>query len=134
MLSALGIRRPSTLGMLTIGGPGENSIVMTSPLVNALPGATDCLTTLPIGNVVKQSVAPGSAFTNGEVITIEFSPGPPMVNIPNVDGLRIPKAESILRKLGFVVQITPVGPFNVVFDYNPKGQAPKGSAITLTTG
>ena len=43
-------------------------------------------------------------------------------------------AVSILRRLGFVVQINQVGPFNVVFDYNPKGQAPKGSTITLTTG
>jgi len=33
-----------------------------------------------------------------------------------------------------VVQINQVGPFNVVFDYNPKDQAPKGSTITLTTG
>src|SRR5437588_11412988 len=49
MLVALGTRRPSTFGMLTIGGPGENSIVMTWPLVNALPGATDCLTTVLTG-------------------------------------------------------------------------------------
>src|SRR6266566_5366112 len=49
MLTALGTRRPSTLGMSTIGGPGEISIVMTSPLVNALPGATDCLTTVLTG-------------------------------------------------------------------------------------
>ncbi len=39
----------------------------------------------PIGTVVKQSAPPGSAFTNGEVITIQISAGPPMVNIPNVD-------------------------------------------------
>ncbi len=88
----------------------------------------------PVNTVVKQSVAPGSAFTNGEVITIEISPGPPMVDIPNVDGLRVPKAVGVLRAAGFVVQINQVGPFNVVFDYNPKGQAPKGSTITLTTG
>jgi eukaryotic-like serine/threonine-protein kinase len=88
----------------------------------------------PVNMVVKQSAPPGSAFTNGEVITITISPGPPMVNIPNVDGLRIPKATSILRRLGFVVQLNPVGPFNAVFDYNPKGTAPKGSTITLTTG
>jgi beta-lactam-binding protein with PASTA domain len=88
----------------------------------------------PVNMVVKQSAPPGSAFTNGEVITITISPGPPMVSIPNVDGLRIPKATSILRGLGFVVQLNPVGPFNAVFDYNPKGQAPKGSTITLTTG
>src|SRR5258708_21980804 len=49
MLVALGIRRPSTLGMLTIGGPGEIVIVMTSPLVNALPGGADCLTTMLTG-------------------------------------------------------------------------------------
>jgi len=88
----------------------------------------------PVNMVVKQSVPPGSAFTNGEVITITISPGPPMVSIPNVDGLRVPKAVSILRSAGFVVQINQVGPFNVVFDYNPKDQAPKGSTITLTTG
>src|SRR5262249_41739251 len=45
MLTALGTRRPTTLGMLTMGGPGEVWIVMTSPLVNALPGGADCLTT-----------------------------------------------------------------------------------------
>jgi beta-lactam-binding protein with PASTA domain len=88
----------------------------------------------PAGTVIKQSVPPGSAFTAGQVITVTISPGPPMVDVPNVDGQRIPKAVSVLRRLGFVVQINPVGPFNVVFDYNPKGQAPKGSTITLTTG
>jgi serine/threonine protein kinase/beta-lactam-binding protein with PASTA domain len=88
----------------------------------------------PIDTVIKQSLRPGSAFTAGQVITVTISPGPPMVAVPNVDGQRIPKAVSILRRLGFVVQINPVGPFNVVFDYNPKDQAPKGSTITLTTG
>jgi eukaryotic-like serine/threonine-protein kinase len=88
----------------------------------------------PVNMVVKQSAPPGSAFTNGEVITIQVSPGPPMVNIPDVTGLRVPKAVDILRRAGFVVQITPVGPFNVVTSENPTGQAPKGSTITLTTG
>src|SRR5437667_206495 len=88
----------------------------------------------PVNTVVKQSEPPGSAFTNGEVITIQFSQGPPMVDIPNVVGLRVPKAGDILRRAGFVVQINQVGPFNVVFSESPTGQAPKGSTITLTTG
>jgi len=88
----------------------------------------------PVDTVIKQSVPPDHAFTAGQVITITISPGPPMVGIPDVDGQRIPKAVSILRRLGFVVQINQVGPFNVVFDYNPKDQAPKGSTITLITG
>jgi serine/threonine-protein kinase len=88
----------------------------------------------PVDTVIKQSVPAGGAFTAGQVITVTYSTGPPMVGIPNIDGQRVPKAVSILRKLGFVVQINQVGPFNVVFDYNPKDQAPKGSTITLTTG
>jgi serine/threonine-protein kinase len=88
----------------------------------------------PVNIVVKQSAPPGSAFTNGEVITIRYSPGPPMVNIPDVTGLRVPKAVQILRNAGFLVQINQVGPFNVVFSESPTGQAPKGSTITLTTG
>lgn len=88
----------------------------------------------PTGTVIKQSVRPGSSFTAGQVITVTISTGPPMVGIPNVDGQRVNKAVSLLRRLGFVVQISQVGPFNVVFDYNPKDQAPKGSTITLITG
>jgi serine/threonine-protein kinase len=88
----------------------------------------------PVDTVIKQSAPPGGAFTAGQVITVTYSTGPPMVGIPNVDGQRVPKAVSILRKLGFVVQINQVGPFNVVFDYNPKDQAPKGSTITIYYG
>jgi eukaryotic-like serine/threonine-protein kinase len=88
----------------------------------------------PVNIVVKQSAPPGSAFTNGQVITIQISPGPPMVKIPDVTGMRVPKAVQILRNAGFVVQINQVGPFNVVFSESPTGQAPKGSTITLTTG
>src|SRR5262249_33413468 len=88
----------------------------------------------PTDTVIKQSVRPGSAFTAGQVITVTISTGPPMVGIPNVDGQRVAKAVSILRRLGFVVQIDQVGPFNVVFDYNPKDQAAKGSTITLYPG
>jgi serine/threonine-protein kinase len=88
----------------------------------------------PVNIVVKQSAPPGSAFTNGEVITIQYSPGPPMVNIPDVTGMRVPKAVQILRNAGFVVQIHAIGPFNVVASESPTGQAPKGTTITLITG
>jgi eukaryotic-like serine/threonine-protein kinase len=98
--------------------------------LNELTTASD----QPTDTVIKQSARPGSAFTPGQVITVTISTGPPMVGIPDVDGQRVPKAVHILRRLGFVVQINQVGPFNVVFDYNPKDQAPKGSTIMLTTG
>jgi len=88
----------------------------------------------PAGTVLHQSVAPGSAFSKGQVITIEISPGPPMVTIPNVDGMKVAQAVSTLEKLGFQVTVDRVGPFNSVFGYSPTGQATKGSTITLQVG
>jgi serine/threonine-protein kinase len=88
----------------------------------------------PAGTVLHQSVAPGSAFSKGQVITIEYSPGPPMVTIPNVDGMKVAQAVSTLEKLGFQVTVDRVGPFNSVFGYSPTGQATKGSTITLQVG
>jgi serine/threonine-protein kinase len=88
----------------------------------------------PIGTVLKQSVAPGSAFSKGQVITIEISPGPPMVTIPDVNGMKVAQAVSTLEKLGFQVTVDRVGPFGTVFSYSPTGQATKGSTITLQVG
>jgi serine/threonine-protein kinase len=88
----------------------------------------------PAGNVIRQSLRPGSSFTKGQVITIVISPGPPMVTIPNVAGMKLGKANYILRRLGFVVTVNRVGPFPVVDGYAPAGEAPKGSTITLTVG
>jgi serine/threonine-protein kinase len=88
----------------------------------------------PAGTVIRQAPAAGSAFSKGQVITIDISPGPPMVNIPNVDGMRIGEAIRTLQGLAFQVQVNQVGPFNTVFAYSPSGQAPEGSTITLETG
>jgi eukaryotic-like serine/threonine-protein kinase len=88
----------------------------------------------PAGTVIRQSLAPGKAFTKGQVVTIVISPGPPMVTIPNVDGMRVGKAIRTLQNLGFQVQVDRVGPFATVFNYSPTGQATKGSTITLFIG
>jgi beta-lactam-binding protein with PASTA domain len=88
----------------------------------------------PAGTVIRQSPAAGGAFTRGQVITIDYSPGPPMVAIPDVNGMWVGKAVRTLKALGFLVQVQPVGPLNTVFNYSPTGAAPKGSTITLQTG
>jgi eukaryotic-like serine/threonine-protein kinase len=88
----------------------------------------------PAGTVVHQSLAPGSAFTKGQVITITISSGPPMVPVPDVDGMNVNQARHELEKLGFQVQVDPVGPLQTVFHFSPNGQAPKGSTITLWIG
>jgi len=88
----------------------------------------------PAGTILRQSLAPGHAFAKGQVITIDISPGPPMVTIPNVDGMRVGKALRTLQNLGFQVQVNRVGPFATVFSFSPTGQAIKGSTITLFVG
>jgi eukaryotic-like serine/threonine-protein kinase len=88
----------------------------------------------PAGTITRQSLAPGSAFTRGQVIIVTISAGPPQVAIPDVDGMKVDQATRVLEKLGFSVQVNQVGPVDNVFNYSPNTQAPKGSTITLWVG
>jgi beta-lactam-binding protein with PASTA domain len=89
----------------------------------------------PQGTITRESPAANSAVTKGEVVTIYISPGPPMVAIPNVDGMSLLDAAAKLQALGFQVTSQQSGPFGKnVFNYSPTGQAPKGSTITLYYG
>jgi len=86
------------------------------------------------GTIVHQSPPPGSAFTQGQVIIVTISAGPPNVAIPDVDGMSVDQATHTLEKLGFSVTVNQVGPVDNVFHHSPDTQAPKGSTITLWAG
>ncbi len=88
----------------------------------------------PAGTVVQQSVPAGGSFSPNQVITIEYSNGPPMADVPNVQGQPVNQAEQTLSQAGFQVRVVQVGPLNKVFSENPTGQAPQGSTITLYVG
>lgn len=89
----------------------------------------------PQGTITRQSPAPNTPVSKGEVITVYVSPGPPNVAIPNVDGESVLQAYHRLRALGFQVTSQRAGPFGrTVFNYSPSGQAPKGSTITIYYG
>jgi serine/threonine-protein kinase len=88
----------------------------------------------PQGTITRQSPDPGTPITVNETVTIGVSTGPPQIAIPDVDGMSVGQARDTLTKLGFTVTVSRFGPFNKVFDYNPKQQAAKGSTITLYTG
>jgi serine/threonine protein kinase/beta-lactam-binding protein with PASTA domain len=88
----------------------------------------------PADTVVRQSPPPGRPFSQGEVVTIYVSAGPPMVSIPNLDGMDVKQAARVLRRLGFQVSVVQAGPLHTVFHYSPSGQAPKGSTVTLWAG
>jgi beta-lactam-binding protein with PASTA domain/predicted Ser/Thr protein kinase len=88
----------------------------------------------PAGTITQQSVPPGTSFTAHEVITIDYSNGPQMANVPNVDGQQVSQATQALAQAGFQVKVDQVGPLNTVFNYSPSGQAPAGSTITIYVG
>jgi eukaryotic-like serine/threonine-protein kinase len=95
----------------------------------------DAKNSQPQGTITRQSPAPNTPVSKGEVITVYVSPGPPNVAIPNVDGQGVLQAYHRLRALGFQVTTQQAGPFGkTVFNYSPSGQAPKGSTITIYYG
>jgi beta-lactam-binding protein with PASTA domain/predicted Ser/Thr protein kinase len=100
----------------------------------SLNEVADAKSEQPAGTIIQQSVQPGSSFTAHEVITIDISNGPQMVNVPNVDGQQVSQATQALSQAGFQVKVDQVGPLNTVFNYSPSGQAPQGSTITIYVG
>jgi beta-lactam-binding protein with PASTA domain/tRNA A-37 threonylcarbamoyl transferase component Bud32 len=88
----------------------------------------------PAGTITRQSPAPGTPVTSGEVVTVWVSAGPAQVPIPNVQGMTLTDAEKALQAAGFNVQVNQFGLGRHVITYSPQGSAPQGSTITLTVG
>jgi eukaryotic-like serine/threonine-protein kinase len=90
----------------------------------------------PVGTITSQSPAPGTPISNGEVVTVQVSSGPPQVAIPNVVGQSVGQATQILQQAGFSVQVANGGILgdHTIANESPTGQAPKGTTITITEG
>jgi beta-lactam-binding protein with PASTA domain len=88
----------------------------------------------PTGTIIRQSPAPNTPVTSGEVVTVWVSSGPQQVPVPNVQGMNVNQAEQALAAAGFNVTVNQFGPGQRVITYSPTGTAPQGSTITLTVG
>jgi eukaryotic-like serine/threonine-protein kinase len=95
---------------------------------------TDPKGSQPQGTIVRQSPAPGSPISPGEVVTVHVSPGPPMVAVPDTQGMYLKQAVRVLTHAGFKVAVNSGLLGNRVTSYSPAGQAPQGSTITITIG
>jgi beta-lactam-binding protein with PASTA domain len=93
----------------------------------------DPKSTQPQGTITGQSPAAGTPVTSGEVVTVNVSNGPPQVAVPDVQGMTLDQATSVLQAAGFQVQVQQ-GFGNRVTGYSPTGQAPAGSTIGLIVG
>jgi eukaryotic-like serine/threonine-protein kinase len=87
----------------------------------------------PAGTITGQQPAAGQPISQGEVVTVQVSTGPPEVTIPDVQGLSVQDATAALEQAGFQVQVNQ-GIGGRVASTSPSGQAPKGSTITINVG
>jgi len=88
--------------------------------------------TQPPNTIVRQSPAANTPITPTEVVTVYVSQGPPSVPVPNVNGLSIKAAIHTLRRAGFGVVLDHFFKFGrTICDYNPKGNQPQGTTITI---
>ncbi len=94
----------------------------------------DAAGTAAAGTIVRQSPAPGSPISPNEVVTVYVSPGPPLVAVPQVQGMPAAQAAAALQNAGFTVAVNRPLVGDTVFSYSPTGQAPQGSVITINLG
>jgi eukaryotic-like serine/threonine-protein kinase len=99
--------------------------------INPVPDAKG---SQPANTITSQSPAPGTPVTSGEVVTVHFSPGPPTIPVPDVQGMPVAQAIATLHAAGFRVAVSHSGPGGTVGGYSPEGNQPKGTVITLTIG
>jgi beta-lactam-binding protein with PASTA domain len=93
--------------------------------------------TVPAGEVVKASVAPGAGLKPGTEVTLTVSKGPKPLRVPDQTGEPVDAAAQALRKAGFRVALTSENSTDVpegrVLRQSPEGgTGQKGDTITLT--
>jgi eukaryotic-like serine/threonine-protein kinase len=87
----------------------------------------------PAGTVLTQSPKFNTPIRPGEVVTVRVSQGPPLVPVPNVQGLSADDAVRALEQAGFQVNVNH-GLGDRVFSYAPTTPQPKGTTITINVG
>jgi eukaryotic-like serine/threonine-protein kinase len=106
---------------------GAHGVTLQTPQTSSSTAAA--------GTIVGQQPAAGSAYHQGETVTVDVSSGPAEVNIPDPIGLTVAAATNLLEQAGFQVSVDRMTMFgNRVIDYDPSTSAPRGSTITLVVG
>jgi serine/threonine-protein kinase len=101
-------------------------------------GPPQSSTTIPAGEVLRQSVDPGARVEKGTDVTLRLSAGLPLRTVPAVTGKTLEEAQTDLQGEGLKVQVRHAYSDTVrrdlVLDQNPlpQQQIPYGSSVTIT--
>ena len=96
---------------------------------------------VPEGDVISQNPAAGTDLARGSTVTITVSTGKPQVVVPDVVGMKEPKANSALSRAGLTPvraerEVTDPTQDGVVVEQRPSSgsQVDKGSQVTIVVG
>lgn len=86
------------------------------------------------GRVLKQSPEQGAQAHRTDTVTLTLSAGPPIVDVPNVVGMKSAQAREALEAAGLVVDENKYlgGLLDTVRFQDVEGEAPEGTTVTLT--
>jgi serine/threonine-protein kinase len=94
----------------------------------------DTTSTAAAGTITRQDPPPNSPLSPGQTVTVWVSSGPPMVDVPNIQGENIDQATQDLQNAGFQVSRHQIGPTQRVILYSPHGTQPRGTTINVYYG
>jgi beta-lactam-binding protein with PASTA domain len=91
---------------------------------------------VPAGDVISTTPAPGSSVPRGSTVTVVVSEGPRLVAVPNVEGDGLVEATAALEAAGLAVPHVygpPGGTLVILTDPAPGTVVPVGTAVSLYT-
>lgn len=114
-------------------GMSQNDAENAIKHAGLVPSVTEAASkTVPKGKVVSQRPGDGAKRAKGATVTLVVSNGPPLVAVPEVKGMPVPKAKKLLTDAGFKVTVKQI-PFggNKVIQQSRHGKAPYGSTVQI---
>ncbi|HEY7176587.1 MAG TPA: PASTA domain-containing protein [Micromonosporaceae bacterium] len=139
------IEPPGTLITVTVS-KGKAPITVPNVVLQDFQTANQALTGLglvvaqtqaanaaPAGQVIKQSLPPGSGAVPGQTIILTVSTGPPQVSVPDLTGQTKDQATNTLQGAGLQVVVVVEIPGGVVRQQNPppNTSVPQGSQVQI---
>jgi serine/threonine-protein kinase len=123
---------------------GQSQAAATSSLSGrgfSVSSSTQESSSVPVGNVISQSPAPGTKVTSGSTVSLVIAKAPATPTVPSVTGKTASAATSALKAAGFKVstsnqEVTKKNQSGKVVSQSPSGgsQAKKGSTVSIVVG